>query len=459
MRLFFLMALWLLGAPGFAQSTYRLDIDLDPDQSWMRGRADVSLDASLLNRETQWFYLHGELSVEQVLSNGEPVAFEQERIADEYNYSMTSTRVTLSEGLHPPGALTIVYSGRFSPSDLRSRSDYMRIAEDGVFLRGYGYSAWFPIFTDSGEDLPRRVFESVSVTAPSNLQVVLGGTRLEQVELEDGRVRTVWRPGELSAFSASLNARAWGEPVMDSSGVFTVYALPDNDSQEAARHVLAFASEFSTHMSELTGRGDEAMPFQILQMPEFGDIFAGSVIGLSDETWMDFDPEGWQARTLAHEVSHRFVQRPVSMADPAWALIKEGFPSYFYLLALRDMLGEDWYVDYMARVREAYLERRTTGLDRRGEALPSEQPILEISLEALPEFKDRFVLNDRVLLFLDDMRLHLGEESFKTFWSEAFGQEALGAQILRDAVRNSHPDYLPRWDMWLASTQWPPVTP
>jgi len=80
-----------------------------------------------------------------------------------------------------------------------------------------------------------------------------------------------------------------------------------------------------------------------MQMPQFGDISSGNVSGISTKIWADFNQYNWPKQVLAHELVHSFVQYPLSQTNQLFALMTEGFPSYFHLPVLAELLGENWY--------------------------------------------------------------------------------------------------------------------
>jgi hypothetical protein len=152
--LFSLEPMFALGQPALVES-YELDLSFRPDSAALRGRATVNFDSGSSPDDEISFYLHGELEVLDVQrgnGDGTSLPFEQEKVYYHSDYSLVATRVVVDPLKEALTRLLIEYAGPFNPSRARSPSDYMRIAGDGVYLRSYGYSLWFPVFLEARAD-------------------------------------------------------------------------------------------------------------------------------------------------------------------------------------------------------------------------------------------------------------------------------------------------------------------
>ena len=103
----------------------------------------------------------------------------------------------------------------------------------------------------------------------------------------------------------------------------------------------------------------------------------------------------------------------------------------------------------------SYLERRRTGLDRRGNQLPAEKPLLMLTADEISDYKDRFVLNDRALLFFDWMRTRMGTARFNQFTRELFSLESLDSDRLVSIIEAHLPDSRDDTALWLRKTEFP----
>jgi hypothetical protein len=236
----------------------------------------------------------------------------------------------------------------------------------------------------------------------------------------------------------------------------TLYALSDSASLAATDAMLGAVQVWGAFYRERYGPPRGGAELHVLEMPRYGDIASGTVIGIAENGWIGFDPGSWQGRTLAHEMVHAYVQVPIPSADPLYALVVEGFPSYFHLPALEAALGTEFYREWILAADSVYLEKRRTGQGRRGAPLPVEKPIDEIAPDEIGGYKDTFVLSDRVPLFLDWIRRQLGDEAFFAWAKELFAREALSLDaFLSSLAPLLGLDGLAELRLWLSTTEYP----
>lgn len=429
---------------------YSIDATFRPEQGWMSASVGFRFQTAFMAADTVTFYLHGELRVDSVTVAGRRIATIQRPVYHLDDYSLVANRVEVpTHDLDLSGGGTVWYSGYFNRSAVRSLSNYMRIDEDGVFLRSLGYSIWFPVFVGSYRDAHDVAFESVILRTPLDYRAVFAGERLREFEDGDKRV-CEWTAGDLSLFNAQCTARRF-EVLTD--GGFHLYHLRDPRARKMAVEIVSFAKRLEDFYRSHYRRGVSSAQLHIVQMPAYGDISSGNVIGISDEVWTRFEPSAWQGRTVAHEMVHPYVSPPRS--DELAALVVEGFPSYFHLPALAEILGERWYDDFLDRVESSYLAKRATGKGRRGEDLPKEKPIVEIGFFEIGAFKDRFVLSDRVLLFLDYFRRRMGKKRFVQFCSDLLNRDSIDFDTIETVVESYFPGAKNELRQWLRSTEFP----
>jgi len=190
-------------------------------------------------------------------------------------------------------------------------------------------------------------------------------------------------------------------------------------------------------------------------MPKYGDISSGNVTGLQQTTWSSFEDKLWAQRGLAHELVHPFVRLSVDRSDPLFSVAVEGFPSYFHLPVLAEILGDEWYDEYVQRKEDEYLEKKSTGRSGRNRALPKEKPLLEIGADDLSEYKDEFVIDDRVVLFLNYLYRKMGRERFFKFTRDLFGREKITERSFRNVIDTFLPDASSDIRIWLETIECP----
>jgi hypothetical protein len=327
----------------------------------------------------------------------------------------------------------------------------MRIDRDGVFLRARSYSPWFPTFVEPGADAAPVEFRRVKVSVPAAFTAVFAGELVSRSR-EAASAVSVWKAASLDLFSAQLTARPFDE--RREQGVH-VYSLRDDPSRAAAdavvdltRKLIAF---YRAHYSP------DAVPAQlhIIETPKFGDISSANVVGVQEESWRKFAEERFSKMTLAHELVHPFVKTETPRSDPFYALAIEGFPAYFHYPAMATWEGEEWYDAAMRRIGQRYIEKKRSGVNFRGDPLPPEKPLLEITADEVGKYKDQFLLADRALLMLDDLRRRMGKERFGGFTRELFGGHVVDAASFRAVVLRYLPEDGDRLRVWMETTEYP----
>lgn len=438
-------------ATGVHATSYEMDVRCTPSESRIEGKARVGLREVGEAFDTLHFWLHGELRVAAVRANGVALEVSQKRVYYAEDYSLVGNRVEVRlPERRVPDSIDVEWNGFMNPSRARSASDYMRIEEAGVFLRAWGYSAWFPLLLDQGEDEHEVDFHRVSIEVPNELTAVFAGDYVQAEDVGDS-TRHVWRAAALSLSDAQLTARPF---VVSTAGDVRVYALGNPTSLESGRKILGLTQSllryFRDHYSPAAVLGQ----VHVVEMPKYGDISSGNVVGIQEDSWRSIDDSTWAIRTLAHELVHPFVRPAISRLDPLHALVVEGFPSYYHYPALA-ALGA---VDYAARIsatRKSYLQKRETGKHPRGWPLPVEKAISEITADEIGIYKDMFILSDRTLLFLDELRRQMGQDGFENFNRELFAMKTLDDSSYRDLVLRYLPGFEEELKTWLDSAALP----
>lgn len=406
---------------GGDHSSLLLDVELDPAQNSLSAVATIRFSPELA-ASASVFYLHGELVVDAVTLNGQPVPFRSKSVLYESDYSMVARKITIDKGNLPADAvLSVTYSGHFSPSSARSPSDYMKIGPEGVFLRAYRYSLWFPVFLESGRDSYLVDFEMVKFRIPDDYTLVFVGEKLNE-ETANGFTTSTWTVNDAPIHDLQITARKFQ---VLTRGNVAVYHLDAEASRSAADSIADLSTELLRYYAANYRDNSNISSVNVLEMPQYGDISAGNMIGISSETFRAFREEDYPKRTIAHELVHPFVAVPVKRADAVYSLAVEGFPSYFHLLALSEIDGSDAYDDFLRRVEHWYVQNKGASEDQRGNTHPPEIPLLEISAEQLSEYKDGYILWGRSKLFFNYLLRHMGGKDFARFAKTLFSRDSL----------------------------------
>jgi hypothetical protein len=271
-------------------------------------------------------------------------------------------------------------------------------------------------------------------------------------EVVDGTRISRWRSVQDDIFNLQLTVRRFE---LMRQGGFHFYFLRDDASRATAGEILAFSTRLEEFFRANYANRSEGAQLHVVQMPRYGDISSGNMVGISDRVWRDFEPSSYSGRTLAHELVHPFVQISLPRSSELYALVVEGFPSFFHLPAMEEIIGEDFYQQILTRTEDGYLERRRTGLDRRGRTLPVEKPLLALTAEDISTYKDRFVLNDRARLFCNWLRSTMGVKRFREFTRELFSSPSLDADGLVAMIESYLPGTADDVQRWLRTTDYP----
>lgn len=454
-RLLLISSLYLFSFSVFAGhekvSSYALDIEFNPQESFMLGQATVTF-TEMLKSGTKTFYLHGELDVKSISVNGKDLEFETGQVFYDSSYALVADRVSFKLDFDVQNAeLVVSYQGYFHPSAARSPSDYMRIDDEGVFLRSYYYSLWFPVFLDDGDDVYKTDFPSVRFKIPRQYQLVFIGEKISEKIIEEN-VITEWTVHNVKLSDLQITAQKYE---ILRSGHIDIYHYQGDESIQAAEAVADFTAQllgyYSKHYRQNAGIGS----LNLLEMPEYGDISSHNMVGVSSETFRSFDTAIYAKRTIAHELVHPFVSVQVSRADPLWALAIEGFPSYFHLPALRQVYGEDFYDEFMLKVERYYLKNKGAEKDRWDNTRPPEVPLMKIAADNMSDYKDDYILWGRTKLFFNYLLKEMGDEIFAAFAGELFKQNELNeAEFV--ALCNRHlPEKQTQINTWLYSNDYP----
>lgn len=430
--------------------SYEMDIEFIPDEAGLDGWARVNFVEGTYFSKNATCYLHGELWVDSVIVNGKSASFEQTRLHYHYEYSNMALKVVVPLTGAEEG-ITFYYHGKMNPSVVGSPSNYMRIDNDGVFLRAYGYSLWFPIFLPENANVYNVDLKRVTIRIPADFHTVLEGNKVDEY-ISNGKRVTVWEGEDFSLFMIQCTAQRY---LISTKENVHVYYNADSMSVMSAERILGFADKLLNRFAECYGGGERKQEYYIIEMPKFGDISSGNVTGLQQEVWWAFQEQTWAQRVLGHELVHPFVWVDPDRSDRFFALAIEGFPSYLHLPVLTEILGDEWYDGFLKRQEEGYLKKRETGLDRRGRAVPKEKPILEIAAEEVGTYKDEFVLSDRVLLFFNYLYQKMGRKNFFEFTGELFKGPKVNEKRFRDLIQKYLPGSKEDVKTWLETNDYP----
>ena len=108
-----------------------------------------------------------------------------------------------------------------------------------------------------------------------------------------------------------------------------------------------------------------------------------------------------------------------------------------------------------AKAAKKKAKKKRTGKTSRGTSLPPEKPLTAIGADEIGRYKDMFVLSDRALLMMDDLRRRMGREDFDAFCRDIFNRHSLDLVGFREAVLTRLPGDAERLRVWLETNDYP----
>lgn len=423
-----------------------------PNNSFMRGQAIVYFPGDISGDIV--FYLHGELWIDSILVRNDKIEYNYESVFCNRDYSSVCIRVCIENSANlKTDNIEIHYSGYLHPSKARSISNYMRVTrEDGVLLRSFGYSIWFPVFEGESLDNYKSEFSEVKITTPVDYKTVVCGNLKEDHVVGNRRV-AVWEPGFIDIGEVQCVSRKY--EVLENDDV-AVYFLKGNDSLRYANSILEYSGRLKNLFYTNLRKVESGSKVIVCEMPKYGDISSANVIGLADERFRSFDSEIWSKSTLAHEMLHPYVHIPVDKDNPFYSLIIEGFPSFMQVYAMARMEPESFDIKEASQnYHQGYINKRETGKTARGFELPEEKPILEITAEEIGTYKDKFVLADRVWLLMIWLWNEMGDNNYDSFLGELFNMNSIDYDLFEKLVLKYIPGSKEDLRIWLKTTDYP----
>ena len=455
--------IWSSSFPIQAQgiNTYSIDVHFFPEDAQMWGyavsndafmRGNAKVEWSEINSEELIFYLHGELKIDSIVSGNATIEYDYEKVFYVEDYSRIGLKTSFkSSDVATDKTVNIHYSGFMNPSRARSLSDYMRIDKnDGVYLRSYYYSLWFPVFSTPKQDSYQANFEKITIQLPEKFKCVLTGQQIDE-RVKDGIYTTTWKPGIVDIADIQCTARAFKLISKDNVLVYS------NSDMKNGEKIIDYTHQLKTLFFTNLRSVHDTSSLYIVEMPEYGNISSQNVIGISEDVYNGFDDDLYSKLTIAHELVHPYVAIPISTDNPFFALVVEGFPSFFHLYGLKKILKPESFdlEKFMIRVQENYLHKKQTGKDRRGNQLPPEKPILKISHDEIGTYKERFILPDRVRLFLYHIWTQMGDEKYNQFLKELFQLNSIDYHQFEKLILKYLPNYQDKLSLWLNTIEYP----
>jgi aminopeptidase N len=330
---------------------YDLAVRVDPVERRIDGRTTVTVEV-LEPIEVFEIHLDHRLEVAAVTSSDMTCLFRHEdglvavELADPWSKGERRS-LTIEYSGRPKVAMRPPWVDGFVWSETPSGAPWI-----GVTGQGDGGDNWWPC-KDHPSDEPDEGMD-IALTVPSGLVGLSNGRFVGEIENANDTVTTKWRVTyPINNYLVTVNIAPYVRIEERYTGVdgsldepLVFWAVPEYE------HYARTMWRQMPKILEVLGRRFGEYPF-------FADKFAvahAPYYGMEHQTVVAYgalftDNDFGFDDLLLHEVAHEWWGNKISVSDWSDFWIQEGFATYSEALYVLDTLGEDRYLDYMARLR------------------------------------------------------------------------------------------------------------
>jgi aminopeptidase N len=330
---------------------YALDVRVEPAEQRIEGTTTVTIEV-LEPIEFFEINLDNRLEVVSVKSGGVSCMFRHAdgviavELREQWGVGERH-EVTIIYGGKPKVALRPPWIGGFVWSETPSGAPWI-----GVTGQGDGGDNWWPC-KDHPSDEPDEGMV-IALTFPSGLVGLSNGRLLDEANHGDGTATTRWRVNyPINNYLVTVNIAPYirieeryhgVDGTLDEPLVF--WAVPEYE-------------QYARTMWQQMPRILEVLGRRFGEYPFFKDKFAvahAPFYGMEHQTVVAYgalftDNDFGFDELLMHEVAHEWWGNKITVSDFADFWIQEGFAKYAEAIYVLDTLGEQRYIDYMARFR------------------------------------------------------------------------------------------------------------
>jgi aminopeptidase N len=331
---------------------YDLSVKVEPADKRIEGLSTVTVE-TLAPIETFEVNLDGRLEVTSARVDGAEHAFGHSdgsivvELPDAWEVGERH-EVTIAYSGEPKVALRPPWIDGFVWSETPSEEPWI-----GVTGQGDGGDNWWPC-KDHPSDEPDEGMD-IALTFPSGLVGLANGRLMSEVDNGDGTTTTRWRVRyPINNYLVTVNIGPYVRIEERYSGIdgtldepLVFWSVPEYE-------------EYARVMWRQMPRILDVLGRRFGEYPFFEDKFAvahAPYYGMEHQTLVAYgalftDNEYGFDDLLLHEVAHEWWGNKISVSDWADFWIQEGFATYAEAIYVLDTLGEERYLDYMARLRQ-----------------------------------------------------------------------------------------------------------
>ena len=324
---------------------YGLDLDVNPATTFINGSARILAEVVVSQMDEMVLELTNELTVSQVIVNGESLSFthENQNLIINLNESISSGSMIDAE---------VFYSGEPQPQGFFSgiSSAVNSFGDPVLWTLSEPHNArqWFPckqVLEDKADSV------HVTITTPPGFIAASNGLLTQITELPDGRLRYYWKSFyPIAYYLISMAVSNYQEynfyaPLAsDQDSVFIqnfLYNYPQVLEQH--RQNLELTKDFMQLFSQIWGD----YPFS---SEKYGHAQAPMGGAMEHQTLSTMG--GFNFNITAHELAHHWFGNHVTLATWSDIWINEGFASYGEYLAREFIISRDAADEWMANAHD-----------------------------------------------------------------------------------------------------------
>jgi aminopeptidase N len=322
--------------------SYRLDLDLYPDQQFLQGSVTINGRSLISGLQQIEIDLYGNLTVSTVDQQGNPVNFQHEK-------DLLTIDLASSAGVQDHFTLTIHYQGNPQESKYRSFGWSTHGTDQPVIWtlsEPYGSPAWWPC-KDDPNDKADSVFINVSV--PKDLTVASNGLLSAVTTIEDRSIYHWVTRYPISTYLVSL--------AISNYEVFSDWYTDEDSGPMEVRFYV-----YPEHLE----KAKVDLPITVSMLKFFADTF-GEYPFIKEKYGMAVFPwgGGMEHQTItsygagliqgnhrydyinAHELAHQWFGDAITLRHWSHIWLNEGFASYAEALWFESQYGKSYYHSYI----------------------------------------------------------------------------------------------------------------
>lgn len=327
---------------------YHLDVEVFPEEEILKGSSLIRFKVVEPTNRIQ-IDLFSEMNIEKIEWQGQNLNFKREYNAVYVDFPKTLVKGNIDE-------IKVFYSGRpvdYNPA-IPMYVSFLWLEDDNgnpwlqAICQGYGASGWWPN-KDHLSDEPDSV--KISVTVPSDLDVISNGRLLAQTKLGNNRKRFDWAVAyPINNYNMTLNVGKYSETTDTyDNGISKLdleyYILEENETDISVTTALVkpmlktFEKYFGSYPFPKDG-------FKLVESPHPMEHQSCVSIGSDyfyeahdSGTWSNLPEDDINYSIVLHESAHEWWGNSVSCTDNAELWIHEAFATYAEALFVEDYYG------------------------------------------------------------------------------------------------------------------------